>query len=76
METPLTPAQAATVVGRHPVTIRKALEGGELHGFQRTRKGRWSIYADCLQAWVEGRPCPHKAALSNVRPIRRGRAAS
>lgn len=71
MESPLTPSEAAAIARRHPVTVRKALEAGELHGFQRTKRGRWSVFPDCLQAWVEGRPCVHKVEQSNVRPMRK-----
>lgn len=69
----LTVAQAAVLAGRHPVTLRKALEAAELHGFQRKVGGRWSIAEECVTAWVECRPCAHKT--SNVTPIRRSRTA-
>lgn len=55
-------AQAADYSGRHPVTIRKALESGELHGYQRTVKGRWSIRHECLEAWCDARQCEHQEA--------------
>lgn len=54
--------QAADYSGRHVVTIRKALESGELHGAQRRPKGRWSIRAECLEAWCDGEQCQHQAA--------------
>lgn len=66
----LTAQEAATAARRHPVTIRKALEAGKLHGFQRVKGGRWTVSPGCLDAWVEGRKCEHR--LSNVTPIRQG----
>lgn len=52
-------SDAATHAQRHPVTVRRALEAGELHGSQRAVRGRWRIHRDCLDAWVLGVPCPH-----------------
>jgi hypothetical protein len=69
----ITAPDAAVESNRHPVTVRKALEAGELHGFQRVARGRWSIRSECLDAWVENRPCEHK---SNVTPINQHRAKS
>lgn len=69
----LTAPEAAAASRRHPVTVRKALEAGELHGFQRVKGGRWAIRRACLDAWVEARACEH--AVSNVTPIRRSRTA-
>lgn len=76
MTTYLNTAEAATVARKHPVTIRKALEAGTLHGSQQVVGGRWTIREDCLEAFIEKRPCEHrtKAKRSNVTPIR-GRAA-
>lgn len=54
--------QAAEYAGRHVVTIRKALEAGELHGGQRKAKGRWSIRVECLESWCDGKPCLHQEA--------------
>ncbi|MFG6277966.1 helix-turn-helix domain-containing protein [Microbacterium sp. 5K110] len=77
MATYLTTAEAAKTARKHPVTVRKALESGELHGSQRSVGGRWTIREDCLEAFIEGRPCEHKARgkRSNVTPIA-GRVAS
>lgn len=69
----LTAPEAATASRRHPVTVRKALEGGELHGFQRVKGGRWSIRQGCLDSWIEGQLCEHKA--KNVLPFRQKRSA-
>lgn len=56
----LNTAQAADHAGCHPVTVRKALEAGELHGAQRTTAGRWRIHVDCLDAWCGGEQCEHQ----------------
>lgn len=50
----LTPAQVNALTGRHVDTVRRALECGELHGHQRTRKGRWQVHPDAVEAWVRG----------------------
>lgn len=52
----LTPAQVAERRGgrTHVVTVRKALESGELHGHQRKRGGRWLVAASAVDAWVQG----------------------
>lgn len=54
-----TTAQAAQAATCHTATVLKACEAGELHGRQRTARGRWRIHADCLDAWIEGHTCPH-----------------
>jgi excisionase family DNA binding protein len=64
----LTVAEVAEAVGRHPQTVRRALEGGELHGTQPTVNGHWRIREDCAEAWADGKPCEHQAA--NVTHIR------
>lgn len=56
--------QAAEHTGRHPVTVRRALEAGELHGGQPKPGARWRIHRDCLDAWAFGTPCPHAAKKS------------
>lgn len=65
----LTVAEVAAETRRHPVTIRRALEGGELHGTQSMKGGRWTVREECADAWAEGEPCPH--SRSNVIPLRR-----
>jgi hypothetical protein len=60
--TRLTVKNAAAVGQKHPVTIRRALEVGDLHGKQRTKGGRWLIQPECLQAWLDQEPCPHQEA--------------
>ena len=71
----LTTATAAEHAGYHPVTIRKALESGALHGFQATAGKHWRIDPECVDAYVQGRPCPHQA-LGNVTPITRARGVA
>jgi len=48
--------------GTHPTTILRKCESGELHGFQRTPRGRWRIHVDCLDAWIRGEKCEHQSA--------------
>lgn len=56
----LTVPAASEYSGKHPVTIRRALEAGQLHGSQMVPKGRWSIHTDCLEQWLAGDPCAHQ----------------
>lgn len=58
----LNTAEAAVVARKHPVTIRRALEAGDLHGTQQLAGGRWAIRSECLEAYVERRACAHRAA--------------
>lgn len=77
MNARLTVAEASVVGRRHPVTVRRALEAQELHGTQRVKGGRWVIRADCLDAWLDGVPCPHEAAsVSDIGTRRRTRETS
>lgn len=65
----LTVAEVAEAVRRHPVTVRKALEAGQLHGAQSVKGGRWTVREDCAEAWVEGDKCPHQLAkVTRLRP--------
>jgi excisionase family DNA binding protein len=57
-------AQAAEYAGKHVDTIRKACESGELHGGQRTKNGRWAIRRECLDAWLDAKPCEHQKAAA------------
>lgn len=61
MRKPLSVPEAAELAGYHHVTIADACRSGALHGFQRAKNARWKIYEECLEAWVEGRPCEHAA---------------
>lgn len=72
----LTVAEAALVARRHPVTMRRALESGELHGTQRVAGGRWTIKSKCLDAWADGERCEHQLTVSqrgHLRAIGGGR---
>jgi len=66
----LTTDEAAARSHRHPGSIRRALEGGSLHGSQTGRGGRWLIQPDCLDAYLAGERCKHRQP-SNVRPFRK-----
>lgn len=55
----LTKRQTAERTVRHPVTVRKALEAGDLHGGQRKAGAAWRVHRDCVAAWALGEPCPH-----------------
>ncbi len=77
VEQRLTAPEAAEASRRHPVTIRKALEDGRLHGTQQGKGGRWTIRVSCLDAWLDGVPCTHQRPAATVTPIgARGRRAS
>ena len=69
----LTVAEAAAEGRKHPITVRRALEAGELHGSQRVKGGRWTVEEPCLSAWLAGEECEHQrtAATSTVVPFRR-----
>lgn len=69
----LTSPEVAAATRRHPVTVRRALEAGELHGSQRTKGGRWTVQVQCAEAWADGRPCEHQQ--TNVTPIWRKQPA-
>lgn len=71
IETPwLTAPEAAVYAHRHPDTINRALRNGELAGNQPTRKGRWLIHRDALDAWIRGEVAAVKV------PAAAGRRAS
>lgn len=73
----LTPNEAATRTRRHRVTVYRALEDGTLHGTQRVKKGRWTVRAECADAWADGQPCVHQAAeLATVTDLATRRVAS
>lgn len=64
---------AATYTGRGAKAVRAAATlhesaPGALHGYQKVEpKGKWAFKPECLDAWMEGRPCSHR---SNVRQLR------
>jgi hypothetical protein len=55
----LTVAEACEYARRHPTTLWRALESGQLHGSQRKARGKWAIRPECLDAWLAGQPCDH-----------------
>lgn len=66
LERRLTVAESATAAGRHPVTIRRDLEAGVLHGTQRVKGGRWIVRESCLDAYLDGTLCHHQGPESVV----------
>ena len=60
----LTTSRAAVRSSRHPGTIRRALEAGELHGVQRVKGGVWLIEPACLDAYVAGQLCEHRQPVA------------
>lgn len=73
----LTADEAATRTRRHRVTVYRALEDGSLHGTQRVKGGRWTVRAECADAWADGTPCVHRAAaLASVTDLATRRVAS
>ncbi|MBB4666992.1 hypothetical protein BKA24_001701 [Microbacterium marinum] len=55
-----TTTEVAAIARRHVVTVRLALEAGDLHGTQRVPRGRWLVAEPCLAAYLEGRRCDHR----------------
>ena len=58
--------EAAVIAHRHPDTILKAVRLGEIHGTQRVKSGRWLIKDECLDARLDGGPCPHQDVASRL----------
>lgn len=54
----LTVREAAEIARRHPDTILKALQRGELPGIQRVPRGKWLVDEADLEAWIIGAPQP------------------
>lgn len=69
MEPRMSTAEVAEVTKHHPVTVRRALEGGTLHGTQSKKGGRWIVRVSCAEAWADGEKCAHQAG--NVTQMRR-----
>lgn len=72
----LTVPGAAARAHRHPVTLRRVLESGELHGHQRRRGGRWQIHVASLDAWVQGERNTFSPCGCSETARRRARRAS
>jgi excisionase family DNA binding protein len=67
----LTPAQVAEITGRHVVTVRVALERGDLHGHQTCRGGRWRIHPESVEAWQRGMDTTAPCGCRQLRAVRR-----
>lgn len=67
----LTTAEVASSARCHVVTVRRALEVGDLHGVQRGAGGRWTVLEECIDPWLAGEPCAHRRG--NVVPLAAGR---
>lgn len=70
-------ADASALVLKHPETLRKALRVKELHGTQNGKKGRWLIQPECLEAWLAGELCVHKASpVTDISEFRESRTTA
>lgn len=50
-------------------TVMRAAWAGELHGVQRAGKhGSWRFRAECVDSWIEGLACGHKANVTRFKP--------
>ncbi|MHB1063566.1 MAG: helix-turn-helix domain-containing protein [Georgenia sp.] len=67
----LTPPEVAEVARRSLVTIYRALESGRLHGSQPVKGGKWTVREACVDAWLDGVPCEHRANVTDLRSRRR-----
>lgn len=54
--------EAGDRAGYHWRTIADLCRSGEIHGTQRTARGKWRIHRDCLDAWLAGEQCTHQLA--------------
>lgn len=74
----LTTAGVAQRSGRHVVTVRRALERGDLHGHQTGSRGHWRVEAESVDAWTRGRdsrePCCGPR-VTHLRPRQNARTA-
>ena len=51
----LTTEEAASRRGwKHPGSIRRFADSGELHGHKRSKRGRWTFMSDAVDAWARG----------------------
>lgn len=67
----LTAAEVAAATDRHVVTVRRALENGELHGHQRVRGGRWKVKAESVEAWRTNQNTATACGCARLRSVRR-----
>lgn len=64
--------QAAQLAEVPMSAVTAALSSGDLHGTRANPRGRWTIAAGCLTAWLERRPCEHRpegGGAGEVRPV-------
>lgn len=65
----LSAREAADELGMHPVTVRRLLESGQLHGHKPS--SRWRIHPDVPDLWVTGRDTREPCGCARVTPLRR-----
>lgn len=65
----LTARQVADAIGAHPVTVRRLLEDGRMHGHKPTRQ--WRIHPDVPDLWVTGGDTRQPCGCARVTPLRR-----
>lgn len=65
----LTVVEVADAARKHPQTVRRACESGELHANQSMRGGHWTVREDCAEAWADRQLCVHQS--SNVVQLKR-----
>ncbi|WP_174604441.1 helix-turn-helix domain-containing protein [Cnuibacter physcomitrellae] len=58
--------EAAAAARMHPGSIRRLLESGDLHGTQPKPGARWTIREECLEAYLDGIPCPHRQNVTAI----------
>lgn len=63
MSARLTVKEAAVLARKHPDTVLKACQGGELFATQRVKGGSWSIREDSIDHWLDGTPDPAREAV-------------
>lgn len=59
----LTVKEAAAIARKHPDTVLKACQAGDLFATQRVRGGSWSIREDSIDHWLDGTPDPARDAV-------------
>jgi hypothetical protein len=59
----LTVKEAAALARKHPDTVLKACQLGDLFATQRVKGGSWSIREDSIDHWLDGTPDPAREAV-------------
>jgi len=59
----LTVKEAAVLAKKHPDTVLKACQAGDLFATQRVRGGSWSIREESVDHWLDGTPDPAREAV-------------